>query len=87
MFGGGLSLQGRDIYYPPHLHKAVERYWIVGGNGDWKINQDPWFAVKPGDTILHDTGVRHAMQTNAEPLLCAWLWSTDIDSQVIMDRG
>ena len=28
----GLSLQGRDTYYPPHAHHAEESYWIIGGD-------------------------------------------------------
>jgi mannose-6-phosphate isomerase-like protein (cupin superfamily) len=83
----GISLQGCDVYYPPHSHKSVERYWIVGGNGDWRINQEPWHPVEPGDVIIHEAGERHAMQTNMEPLLCVWLWSSDLKSKVKIDRG
>jgi hypothetical protein len=45
----GFSLQGRDTYYPPHAHRAEESYWIIGGDGDWKVDTKPWFAVQPGD--------------------------------------
>jgi len=83
----GLSLQGRDTYYPPHAHQAEESYWIIGGNGDWKIGLEPWFAVEPGDAIFHETGVRHAMQTNGEPLLTVWLWTTHLDSDIVIVRG
>jgi mannose-6-phosphate isomerase-like protein (cupin superfamily) len=83
----GISLQGRDILYPPHVHQATERYWVIGGNGDWKIGQEPWHGVEPGKMIFHETGVRHAMQTNADPLLCVWLWTDHLDSQVVIVRG
>jgi len=83
----GISLQGRDTYYPPHAHQADERYWVVGGNGDWKVGLEPWFAVEHGAMIHHDTGVRHAMQTNADPLLCVWLWTSYLDSSVVIVRG
>lgn len=83
----GLSLQGRDTYYPPHAHQAEESYWIIGGDGDWKVGINPWFPVEPGDSIFHETGARHAMQTNSEPLLAVWLWTSHLDSDLVIVRG
>lgn len=83
----GFSLQGRDTYYPPHAHHAEESYWIIGGNGDWKVGTEPWFAVEPGDSIHHGSGARHAMQTNEQPLLSVWLWTSHLDSDVKIVRG
>ena len=82
----GFSLQGRDTYYPPHAHHAEESYWIIGGDGDWKIGTKPWFAVAPGDSIYHESGARHAMQTNEHPLLSIWLWTSHLDSEVVIVR-
>jgi hypothetical protein len=84
---GGLSIQAPDIYYPPHAHQAVETYWIIGGDADWKVGADPWFPVESGDHIHHDTGIRHAMQTNHSALLTVWLWTTHLDSPLVMVRG
>ena len=83
----GFSLQGRDTYYPPHAHHAEESYWIIGGDGDWKVDTEPWFAVEPGDSIYHESGSRHAMQTNEQPLLAVWLWTSHLDSEVLIVRG
>ena len=83
----GFSLQAPDIYYPPHAHFAEESYWVIGGEGDWRVGSDPWFAVRPGDTIYHSSQTRHTMQTNALPLLSVWLWTTDLDSDVIIVRS
>ncbi len=83
----GFSLQARDTYYPPHAHHAEESYWIIGGNGDWKVGTKPWFAVKPGDSIYHESGARHAMQTNEQPMLTVWLWTSHLDSEVVIVRG
>ena len=81
------SLQAPDTYYPPHAHRAEESYWIVGGDGDWKVDTRPWFAVTPGDSIYHASGARHAMQTNEQPLLSLWLWTSHLDSEVVIVRG
>jgi mannose-6-phosphate isomerase-like protein (cupin superfamily) len=83
----GFSLQARDTYYPPHAHHAEESYWIIGGNGDWKVGTKPWFAVEPGDSIYHESGARHAMQTNEQPLLTVWLWTSHLDSEVVIVRA
>ena len=82
----GFTLQGRDTYYPPHAHHAEESYWIIGGDGDWKVGAKPWFAVEPGDSIYHESGARHAMQTNELPLLTIWLWTSHLDSEVVIVR-
>ncbi len=83
----GFSLQAPDTYYPPHAHHAEESYWIIGGDGDWKVGTEPWFAVEPGDSIYHASGARHAMQTNEQPLLAVWLWTSHLDSEVMIVRG
>ena len=82
----GFSLQGRDIYYPPHAHQAEESYWIIGGEGDWRVGSQPWFAVKPGDGIYHKSGMRHTMQTNESPMLSVWLWTSYLESEVLIVR-
>jgi len=83
----GFSLQGPDTYYPPHAHYAEESYWIIGGDGDWRVDSEPWFAVESGDSIYHKSGARHAMQTNQQPLLAVWLWTSYLDSEVVIVRG
>ena len=83
----GFSLQGRDTYYPPHAHHAEESYWIIGGDGGWKVGTEPWFAVEPSDSIYPESGARHAMQTNELPLLAVWLWTSQLESEVVIVRG
>jgi len=82
----GFSLQARDTYYPPHAHHAEESYWIIGGNADWRVGGRPWFAVEAGDSIYHESRARHAMQTNEQPLLTVWLWTSHLDSEVMIVR-
>jgi len=82
----GFSLQAPDIYYPPHAHYAEESYWIIGGDADWRVGAKPWFAVEPGDSIYHESEARHVMQTNEQPLLTVWLWTSHLDSDVVIVR-
>ncbi len=83
----GFSLQAPDIFYPPHAHYAEESYWIIGGNADWRVGTKPWFAVVPGDSIYHESEARHVMQTNEQALLTVWLWTSHLDSEVVIVRG
>ncbi len=83
----GFSQQPRDTYYPPHAHFAEESYWIIGGDADWRVGSKPWFAVKPGDSIYHKSEARHVMQTNEQPMLTVWLWTSHLDSEVVIVRG
>ena len=82
----GFSLQAPDMFYPPHAHTAEESYFIIGGDADWRVGSDPWFAVKPGESVYHKSGVRHAMQTSEQPLLTIWLWTSHLDSEVLVLR-
>ncbi len=83
----GISLQAPDTYYPGHVHHAEESYWIIGGRGDWKVATRPWFAVEPEHSIYHESDVRHTMQTNEQAMLAVWLWTSHLDSEVVMVRG
>lgn len=83
----GLSIQGPDILYPMHAHKAVEIYWTIGGTADWKRGLEPWERRAPGDAFVHESGVRHAMNTDAEPMLAVWAWTSALDSPVAMVRA
>jgi len=83
----GFSIQACDTYYPPHAHTAEESYWIIGGDGDWKVDTKPWFPVVAGDSIYHESQARHAMQTNEQPLLTIWLWTSHLDSEVLIVRS
>ena len=83
----GLTLQGPDVLYPAHAHKAKELYAVVGGTADWKRGVEPWATRPPGEFILHTSGVRHAMQTGDEPTLAMVAWISDIQSSVVIVRG
>ena len=83
----GMSLQGPDAFYPPHAHKAVETYVIIGGKGDWKRGAEPWRTRSPGEFFLHTSGVRHATQSNDEPLLSLAFWTSDLNSPIVIIRA
>ena len=81
----GMVLQGPGVTYPPHVHKAVEVYWVLAGSADWQKG-DAWSTHGPGTVILHDTGVRHATVTCDEPQLLFFAWVTDPDCVPVIIR-
>jgi mannose-6-phosphate isomerase-like protein (cupin superfamily) len=80
-----MVLQGPGITYPPHVHKAVEVYWVLAGTADWQKG-DEWSTHGPGTVILHDTGVRHATTTRSEPQLLFFAWVTDPGCATVIVR-
>jgi len=81
------TLQGPDVYYPDHAHKAVEIYYVIAGKALWKRGGEPWVERYPGDIILHTAGMRHAMQTRGEPLIAMAVWITDVESPIAVVRA
>ncbi len=81
----GVVLQGPHCVYPPHVHKATEVYWPVGGTADWQLG-DEWSVHGPGEVIHHVTGARHATVTGDEPALLLFAWVTDPASIPVIIR-
>ena len=81
----GLVLQGPNVVYPAHVHKATEIYWVASGTADWQKGDD-WSSHGPGTAIFHDTGVRHATVTGDEPTLMLFAWVTDPESIPVIIR-
>lgn len=82
----GFSIQAPHTLYPSHVHKAVEFYYVLGGTAVWQRG-DQWQTQPPGTLIFHNSGVRHAMQTDAEPLLTLFAWTTDLFGQNVIVRA
>ena len=81
----GAVLQGPNVTYPSHVHKAVELYWVASGTARWQKG-DEWSTRGPGALIFHDTGVRHATITDDEPTLLLFAWVVDLASVPVIVR-
>lgn len=71
----GFLLLGPNTRYPIHSHPAVEYYLPIVGQARWYDEQQGWREQSPGDLIFHPSGLGHAMQTQQQPLLAAYIWS------------
>jgi len=70
----GVSLMAPGITYVDHDHPPEEIY-VALSQGDWRQNQDPWWAPGPGGIVYNPPGILHAMRSGTQPLLAVWcLW-------------
>jgi quercetin dioxygenase-like cupin family protein len=75
----GFVLMAPHTIYPAHAHPAVELYHIVSGRASWTAGEVET-ELRPGDFILHPSGISHAMATAEEPLLTIYTWTGDVSS-------
>lgn len=71
----GLLLLGPHTHYPAHSHQALEYYVPLSGAAEWYDEDAGWRIVPPLATIVHRSGINHAMRTTTEPLLAYFHWS------------
>lgn len=85
--GLSFTVQAPNTLYPEHAHTAVELYYILSGKALWKRGSEPWVTRYPGEIILHDTGMRHAMMTGDEPLVACAVWISHTEAPIVMVRA
>jgi hypothetical protein len=70
----GVSLMAPHIDYPEH-HHAPEEVYVALSPGDWRNEEQDWFAPGPGGLVYNRSDTRHAMRAGQAPLLAVWsLW-------------
>lgn len=70
----GVLLLGPETEYPAHSHEAEELYLPLAGNAWWRSGKSDWRLRAPGTWIHHPSWTIHAMRTQREPLLAAYVW-------------
>lgn len=81
-----LSVQGPDLFYPSHVHKAPEFYRTLAGTGEWQKGGGPFELKPPGCWISHPSGTRHAMRSLDTPIVAMAIWTADLDSGPVIVR-
>jgi quercetin dioxygenase-like cupin family protein len=85
--GVSYTVQAPHTIYPDHAHAAVELYYVIAGKALWKRGGEPWVERYPGEVVLHETGMRHAMATGDEPLVACAIWISHTDAPVVVVRA
>lgn len=70
----GILLLAPRTTYPAHAHPARETYAVVAGRAQWRQGNAHWRVRSPGERIEHAPNEPHAMRTEEEPLLAAYVW-------------
>ena len=85
--GLSYTVQAPHTLYPDHAHAAVEIYYVIAGKALWKRGGEPWVERYPGEVILHETGMRHAMATADEALVACALWISHTNAPIVVVRA
>jgi hypothetical protein len=70
----GVLILGPETEYPAHSHEAEELYLPLAGHACWQSGKSDWRLRPPGTRVHHSSWTTHAMRTEAEPLLAAYVW-------------
>jgi Dimethlysulfonioproprionate lyase len=78
---------GPETEYPAHSHEAEELYLPLAGRAWWRSSESDWRLRPPGTWIHHRSWTVHAMRTEREPLLAAYLWRAgDLSAKSRIER-
>ncbi|GGE22359.1 transcriptional regulator [Aureimonas endophytica] len=70
----GASLLAPNVRYPDHNHGPEEVYLVLSP-GRFQHGKSGWFEPGVGGTLYNEPNIRHAMASDAAPLLAFWcLW-------------
>jgi hypothetical protein len=70
----GVSLLGPNVRYPDHNHEPEEVYLLLSP-GRFQHGASGWLEPGTGGTLYNEPNIRHAMASDATPLLALWcLW-------------
>jgi hypothetical protein len=83
----GVLMLGPETEYPAHSHEAEELYLPLAGRAWWRSSESDWRLRPPGTWIHHRSWTVHAMRTEREPLLAAYLWRAgDLSAKSRIER-
>lgn len=67
----GVSLLAPNVRYPDHNHGPEEIYLVLTP-GRFQHGETGWFEPGPGGTLHNEPNIKHAMASDASPLLAFW---------------
>ena len=83
----GVLMLGPETEYPAHSHEAEELYLPLAGRAWWRSGELDWRLRAPGTWIHHPSWMVHAMRTEREPLLAAYVWRAgDLSAKSRIER-
>ena len=80
----GAIIFAPHIDYPPHIHPAVELYYLVAGEGEWQRGDEGWTTHTAGALIHHPASIAHATRTAETPVLALVCLTGDVDAPPVL---
>ncbi len=70
----GLLLIAPGTIYPYHHHPADEIYFVLSGEGRFKVPERPARVCPSGQFVTHPSGIDHQIETRENLLLALYFW-------------
>ncbi len=74
----GLLLMAPRTLYPFHHHPASEIYYVLSGEGRFRLPNQPARVCPSGQFVFHDTCVDHEIESRDSHLLALYFWRGDV---------
>ena len=68
---------GPGLHYPDHSHVQEEHYCVLAGSAWFRLDNEPFRRLGPGDFFHTPPGAVHAAEMRDEPLLAMAIWRAD----------
>lgn len=82
-----LAYWGPGLCYDWHHHPAEELYFVLAGEAQFHLHDQPTRTLGPGDSQMHTANQPHAMTTQSTPVLCYILWrGAGLEDRPVMQR-
>jgi len=65
---------GQGLVYPNHAHPPEEHYLVLAGGAKFRLGQDAWRWLGPGEVFHTPAGAVHSADMSQGPLLALSLW-------------
>lgn len=68
---------GRSLHYPDHSHAQEEHYTVLAGSAWFRLQDQPFRRLGPGEVFHTPPGTVHAAEMRDEPLLAMTIWRAE----------
>ncbi|MEM7090611.1 MAG: dimethylsulfonioproprionate lyase family protein [Pseudomonadota bacterium] len=75
---------GQGLVYPDHAHPPEEHYIVIAGGARFRLGDDPWKTLGPGEIFHTPPGAVHSADMSDGPLVALSIWQAD-DLRVRID--
>jgi mannose-6-phosphate isomerase-like protein (cupin superfamily) len=78
----GLFLIAPGAFYPRHWHEAKEIYFILAGEIEIALNDNPALLCRPGSLVRTPSNAPHTLKAGPRPVLILYHWVDAIGAPI-----